>query len=200
MKLRYSTTSPYARKCLVVVHETGLESRVDLVPTAPWGETDLPRDNPLGKVPTLIADGGEALYDSPVICEYLDSLHDGARLVPAAGGARWSQLRLAALGDGLLDALVNKRIETAIRPEAARWPGWIERQNLAVSRGLDALEAECAGWGDAFQIGQIVVACALAYIEFRFADEPWRQRRPRLAAWYAEAAKRPSMVASEPRE
>lgn len=201
MKLRYSTTSPYARKCWVVAAETGLESRLDFVVTNAWSpDTDLSRDNPLCKVPCLITEGGEALFDSPVICEYLDSLHDGQKLFPPVGGARWEQLRLAALADGILDAALVKRLEATMRPEDKRWSDWTDRQTRAITRALDVMEEECAGWGRDFLIGQIGAAVALGYLDLRFAAEDWRTAHPNLARWYAEAAKRPSMVKSEPRE
>ncbi|MEK7820711.1 MAG: glutathione S-transferase N-terminal domain-containing protein, partial [Pseudomonadota bacterium] len=112
MKLRFSPTSPYVRKVCVVALETGLFARLDLAPTNVWAaDTDIGRDNPLGKVPALATDGGEVLFDSPVICEYLDSLHDGAKLFPAAGGARWTALRRQALADGILDASVLRFLE-----------------------------------------------------------------------------------------
>ena len=140
MKLRMSTTSPYARKCLIVASEAGIDGRIERVPTSPWAaDTDLPKDNPLSKIPTLITDDGDTLYDSPVICEYLDSLHSGRKLIPAAGSDRWRQLKLQALCDGLLDASVMVRVETATRPEDKRWPQWIERQKAAMVRGLDSL-------------------------------------------------------------
>jgi glutathione S-transferase len=201
MKLRYSTTSPYARKCWVVAAETGLESRIEFVVTNAWSpDTDLPQDNPLGKVPALITEGGEALFDSPVICEYLDSLHDGQKLFPASGGSRWEQLRLAALADGILDAAVTKRIEMTMRPEDKRWDSWIQRQTSAVSRALDVMEEECGAWGRDFLIGQIGAAVALGYLDLRFASEDWRASRPKLTKWHAEVARRPSMVRSEPKE
>jgi len=135
MKLRFSPTSPYVRKVRIVALEAGID--LELIPTAPWApDTDLPKDNPLGKVPALLTDGGEAIYDSPVICEYLDSQHSGRKLIPAAGGERWRQLCLQALADGILDAAVSARIELAMRPEDKRWPQWVERQNAAVLRGL----------------------------------------------------------------
>jgi glutathione S-transferase len=200
MKLRISNASPYARKCLVVAIEAGIDDRIEPVPTAPFDPaSDLPRDNPLGKIPVLVTDGGESLYDSPVICEYLDSLHGGRRLVPAAGGERWAQLRLHALGDGILDAAVAMRIETSLRPEDKRWPQWIERQQAAIARALDVLEAECGDWGGDFLIGQIAVAAALGYLDFRIGRE-WRAARPQLAAWFAEASGRRSMAASEPKD
>jgi glutathione S-transferase len=200
MKLRTSATSPYARKCVIVALETGLASRIEMVPTSPWVENDLPQDNPLGRIPVLITSGGEALFDSPVICQYLDSLHDGQRLVPETGAARWTQARLEALGDGILDAALAKRIETSMRPEDKRWPGWVERQGKAITRGLDVLEEECFAWGDDFMIGQITVAAVLGYLDFRFPAENWRDHRPRLTSWYAKTARRASVVQTEPNE
>jgi len=199
MKLRTSATSPYARKVWLVAFEAGLTDRIEAVPTNVWDPaTDVTRDNPLGKVPALIADGGEAIYDSPVICEYLDSLHDGQKLVPPAGGARWTQKRLEALGDGILDALLAKRVETMMRPEEKRWSTWIERQDAAASRGLAQLEDEVASWGDTFQIGQITVIAVLGYLDFRFPETSWRERYPALAAWYAVLSQRPSVAATVP--
>ena len=200
MKLRMSTTSPFARKVRMVAIEAGLEARVELVPTAPWAaDTDLPADNPLCKVPALITDGGEALYDSPVICEYLDSLHGGRKLIPPAGGERWRHLRLQALADGITEAAVAVRVETFMRPEDKRWPKWSERQMVAVGRGLDALDRECADWGDEFLIGQVSAICAVAYVEFRALTD-WRAGRPALAAWYDSCARRPSVAATVPHE
>lgn len=200
MKLRYSTASPFVRKCLMVAHETGLIGRIELVKTNAWApDTDLHTDNPLCKVPALVTDGGETLFDSPVICEYLDSLHDGRRLFPAGGGERWSQLRLQALADGIMDAGVQVRIERTIRPEPHRWDGWVERQLRAVTRGLDALEQECAAWGDAFLIGQITTMAAVEWLEFR-AIADWRSDRPNLVAWHAKASQRISVTQTAPHE
>ena len=200
MKLRLSVTSPFARKCLIVAMEAGIESQLEQVATAPWAaDSDLPADNPLGKVPVLITDGGESIYDSPVICEYLDSLHGGRKLIPAAGGERWHHLRLEALADGITDAAVMVRIETAMRPENARWPQWTERQTLAVTRGLDALERDCSDWGDEFLIGQIAALCAVGYVEFRKTTD-WRAGRPNLAAWMDGLAARASVAATIPKD
>jgi len=201
MKLRYSTTSPYARKCWVVAVETGLEPRIEFVLTNAWSpDTDLPKDNPLGKVPALISEGGEALFDSPVICEYLDSLHDGQKLFPPVGGARWEQLRLAALADGILDAALVKRLEATMRPADKRWSDWTDRQSRAITRALDVMEEECALWGSDFLIGQIGAAVALGYLDLRFPAEDWRAAHPSLAKWYAGAARRPSMAKTEPKD
>ena len=198
MKLRFSPTSPYVRKVRIVALEAGIE--LELIPTSPWAaDTDLPKDNPLGKVPALLSDGGEAIYDSPVICEYLDFQHSGRKLIPAAGGERWRQLCLQALADGILDAAVAARIEIAMRPEDKRWPQWVERQGAAVLRGLEALDQECGGWGGDFLIGQIAALVAIEYVDFRHSVE-WRDRLPALAAWHAGWAGRASVIATQPKD
>ena len=197
MKLRVSTSSPYVRKVLIFAIEVGLMDRIEQVVTQAWSpDTDLPKDNPLGKIPTLITDGGEAVYDSHVICEYLDALSGKAALIPA-GLARMEQLRLHALADGILDAAVSARIETAVRPPEFMWQGWVDRQVAAVNRSLDVLESQCAGWGDDFFLGQIGVITALGYVDFRLNRE-WRATRPALAAWEAKTAQRPSVLATQP--
>jgi len=117
MKLRYGAASPYARKARVMIHECGLQERIELELTDVWApDADITNDNPLGKVPALIGDGGEVLYDSPVICEFLDSQHDGLKLFPPSGGARWKALRRQALADGIMDAAILRRLESN-RPE-----------------------------------------------------------------------------------
>ena len=200
MKLRYSPASPYVRKVTVVAHETGLIDRIEIVPTNVWAsDTDIGRDNPLGKVPALTTDGGEVLFDSPVICEYLDSIHDGAKLYPPSGGARWTALRRMALADGILDAGVLRRLES-LRKEPERSPAWIERQRTAVERGLDALEEEASALGAGVTIGHVAIGCALGWFDFRFPADNWRHRRPALAAWYATFAARPSMIRTVPKE
>ena len=200
MKLRYSPTSPYVRKVTVTAQETGLQARIERVPTVTSDPgSGLAKDNPLGKVPTLILDDGERLYDSPVICEYLDSLHGGAKIVPPAGPERWVALRRQALADGILDAAVLRLMETR-RPAHEQSPAWIAKQKGVVDRCLDALEAEIGRFGDGLTIGHIAVGVALGYLDFRFATENWRDRRPALARWYEAFARRPSMVASAPRE
>ncbi len=201
MKLRYSPTSPYVRKVCVVASEHGLDGRIERIPTDTRDpESDLSSVNPLGKVPALILDSGEAIVDSPVICEYLDSLPGGTPLIPAAGAARWTALRQQALADGILDAAILRLIETARRPEELRWPGWIELQHGKIMRTLDALETQAAALGGALTLGQIAIGCALGYLDFRFPADNWRVGRPGLAAWYEGFAKRPSMMASAPRE
>ena len=148
----------------------------------------------------LITDDGVSLYDSPVILEYLDSLHGGAPRIPARGPARWTALRRQALADGILDAAVTARLETFQRPEPLRWPTWVARQKAAVARGLDALEAEAATLSGLDTVGEIAIVCALGYLDFRFPDEDWRVAHPRLAGWYTPLLTRPSVAATQPHD
>jgi glutathione S-transferase len=202
MQLHYNVASPFVRKVMAVAIETGLAERIEQVkrlpsPVAPVAE--LNADNPLGKVPCLVTDDGVALYDSRVICEYLDSLHHWPKMFPPSGAARWTALRRQALGDGIMDAAVLTRYETFTRPEEARWDAWIDSQKQKFRRGLDALEAESMSL-DVVDIGTLAIACALGYLDFRFADENWRARRPRLAGWFEQFAKRPSIATTGPQE
>ncbi len=199
MKLHSSPTSPYVRKVRVLLLETGLHDQVDQVaqavtPTSPNDEVNT--DNPLGKVPALHTDDGMSLYDSPVICEYLDSLHTGAKMYPASGHARWLAIRRQALGDGLLDAALLGRYEAASRPPAFFWSEWMDGQMLKIERGLDAMQSEAAGLGETVDIGTITFACALGYLDFRYGDNDWRAKRPALAAWYDRFVQRPAMQAT----
>jgi glutathione S-transferase len=203
MKLHHSVASPFVRKVMAVAIETGLDGRLELVtptmtPIKP--DADLVKDNPLGKVPCLVTADGAALYDSRVICEYLDSLHDGPKMFPPAGPARWSALRRQAEGDGIMDAGVLARYETFLRPQERRWPEWLEGQKGKFRRALDSLESEADDFGDTVDIGTIAIGCALGYLDFRYADEDWRATRPRLAGWSERFAKRPAMAKTAPVE
>ncbi len=198
MILRYSSGSPYARKVRVVAHECGLAPLVKEIASHPWkAPDDLKALNPLGKVPTLVTDDGFTIFDSPVICDYLDTLHDGPKLIPASGRARWQALRTQSLADGIMDAAILWRVEITQRKEQGANPEWIERQRGAVVRSLDALEADDAATAGPLTIGPIAVACALGYLDFRFAFLNWRENRPNLADWYARFALRPSMRNTE---
>jgi glutathione S-transferase len=204
MKLRYSPTSPYVRKVMVVALETGLAERIERLPTsvAPTKPNDeVARENPLVKVPALTTDDGLVLYDSPVICEYLDTLHDGPKLFPAPGRARWVALRQQALGDGILDAAILGRYEIT-RPQQYQWPDWLDAQMRKVRNALAALEMECESGdlGGALTIGQVTVACALGYLDFRYASEEWRSRSRRLAGWFAGFAERKSFALTAPKD
>jgi len=201
MKLRVNKASPFARKARILIREIGLAGRLEEIettvsPVAP--NEDLARENPLIKIPALVTDNGELLYDSAVICEYLDTLHGGRKIFPAAGPLRFSALRRQALTDGMLDAAVLCRYETAVRPEALRWKDWIEGQKRKVFGGLGVLEAEVSSWSSDFDIGHIGAACALGYLDFRFADWEWRAGHPRLAAWYQGVSRRPSVSETAP--
>jgi glutathione S-transferase len=210
MKLYFSPFSPYVRKCLVVAHELGLGARITLLPSAAHPvqrDQAIIANNPLGKVPTLLTDDGQALYDSRVICEYLDDLA-GGRLFPKTGTARWQALTLHALGDGMLDAALLARYEDVARPEAIRWKEWRAGQLDKIETSLASLEHALAGSGkgvgkenanalsDRADIGTLAIGCALWYVDVRFADLNWRGRYPMVAQWYAAFAQRPSMQAS----
>lgn len=204
MKLRYSPTSPYVRKVMVVALETGLAERIERLPTmvAPTKPNEeVARENPLVKVPALTTDDGMVLYDSPVICEYLDTLHGGTKLFPASGKPRWLALRQQALGDGILDAAILGRYEI-LRPKEYQWQDWIDAQLRKVRGALAALEieTEAGELAGALSIGQITVACALGYLDFRYASEEWRVKHRRLAAWFDEFSKRKSIELTKPKD
>jgi glutathione S-transferase len=197
MKLYYSLASPYVRKVRMTALELGLDDRLELVLTDAWTVTEgLPQDNPLCKVPTLVLDDGTPLFDSPVICEYLNSLAGGT-LFPPDGPDRWTALRLQALADGLCDAAIARRLET-LRPESLRSATWIARQQAAMVRALDALEGRIEELSGAVTIGTLAVATVLGYLDLRFAEDQWRVGRPRLAAWFVEAGRRPSFEVTRP--
>lgn len=200
MRLWHNPASPFARKVRIVARETGLLPRIEEIavmvsPVNP--NADLAAKNPLVKIPALEANDGKVLYDSSVICEYLDSLHNGEHVIPS-DATRWEALRLQSLCDGILDAAVLCRYETFVRPEAYRWNDWIKGQFTKINNGLDALDAEAPAWNAHFSIGQIGVACVLGYLDFRFADENWRGPRPQLAKWYEGVRQRASFLATMP--
>lgn len=179
MKLHYSAASPFVRKVVATALHHGIE--LDHVPSNPHASTpELLADNPLSKVPALVTDDGMTLPDSPVICEYLDSLGGATKLFPA-GDARWPALRLAALADGIMTAAVLRRGQSLMPVEDARM-GTIARQKAAVFRTLDMLEAE--GLPATLHIGTLTLVCALGYLDFRFGDEDWRRGRPQLTSFY----------------
>jgi glutathione S-transferase len=157
---------------------------------------ELMQDNPLSKIPTLVLDDGTVIYDSPVICEYLDSLGGAAKLHPAESRARLAALRRQALGDGFLDMLVLLRDER-LRAN----PSEVHQASAAVRKAavLNSLDQEAAALSAApFGIGHVAIGCALSYLDFRYADEDWRKGHPRIAGWHATFAARPSVRATEP--
>jgi len=200
LQLYYSPTSPFVRKCLVAAHELGLRERLELLAAAPHPinrDAVLAAQNPLGKAPTLIGADGAVLYDSRVICEYLNAVGHGG-LLPAAGAARWTALVEQALADGILDAAVLVRYETAVRPEPLRWAEWIGGQMEKVRGGLAELERRAAGLAGRIDVGTIAVGCALGYLDFRYASLGWRGQCPALAAWFDAFAARASMRSTAP--
>jgi len=201
MKLRYSATSPYVRKVIVTLIETGLDGNVERIPTNVWDpNTDIGNDNPLGKVPTLITDDGMVLYDSPVICEYLDGLHDGHKLFPASSPARLKALKLQALGDGMTDAGILRLLEGR-RPQEFQWDKWAARQAAVVGRAMDDLDGEADAMAKGpVTIGHVAVGCSLGWLDFRFPDLGWRKQRPALADWFDDFSERKSMAASAPKD
>jgi len=198
VRLHYSATSPYVRKVMACAIGRGIEGRIELAPTNPHvSPPELLADNPLSKVPCLVTDDGLALFDSPVICEYLDSVGEALPMHPPPGPARWRALKFQAVADGILDAAVIRRLEAARPREAAREAN-IARQKAAMDRALDLLEADPpANHAD---IGAISVACALGYLDFRFADDPWRDGHPRLASWLAAFGAHPGLARTVPRD
>ena len=199
MKLLVSSHSPYVRKVRALVREAGREGEVEEV----WVKTSalatdptIPPYNPLGRIPALVRDDGPTVIDSRVICRFLDARFR-AGLYPEA--RIWEVLTLEALADGLLDSALAMSYEKRLRPEERLWPDWIEAQWAKVARALDAVEdrwmAQLAGPLD---MGQLALACALGYVDFRHAARNWRDGRPRLAAWEARMAVRPSLMATAP--
>lgn len=197
MKLRYSTTSPFVRKVHVLAIETGQIDKLELVKTNTADpNSDHGKDNPLNKVPALVLDDGSKLYDSRVICEYLDS-QSGGKFFPAAGPARWTALRRQALADGMADAAVLRMMESR-RPEQQRSPDVDKRQKLKVTQGLAALEADHLG--PQLDIGTLMVAIVLDYLDFRFKHEDWRPAHPKLAAWHKTFSERASLKKTLPHD
>ncbi|WDY57698.1 glutathione S-transferase [Pseudomonas sp. PSKL.D1] len=202
MILFHSPLSPFVRKVMVVLHETGQLDRVTLLPVniSPVnGDEELNRDNPIGKVPALRLEDGTVLHDSRVICEFLDLQHVGTPLLPREGSARWRRMTLMAQADAIMDASVSSRYESFLRPEDKRWDGWLNAQSEKISRSLANLEQEhLAELASGFDLAAIGVACALGYLDLRQPEFGWRERQPGLAAWYAQVAERPSMIATAP--
>jgi glutathione S-transferase len=196
MKIAYSAASPYVRKVMACAIARGLNDKIER-----WkiGTTDpaLLPVNPLSKVPSLITDDGMSLYDSPVICEYLDSLGSAPKLFPAPGPARWKALTQQALGDGILDATQPRRREIALPQDEGR-QSYIALQQGKVVRSLDLLEKEAPSLGLLTTVGEITIGCALGYLDFRYANEPWRPGHPALEAWYDKVVKLPPLAETMP--
>lgn len=201
MKIFFSPFSPYVRKCLVSAHELGLADRIELLACAAHPvqrDARIVADNPLGKIPTFFTDDGQVLFDSRVICEYLNALGNGT-IFPPSGRARWEALTLQSLADGMLDAALLVRYEITARPENLRWDAWQTGQMEKIETGLKVLNQQAGQLGGEqagrLDIGTITVGCTLGYLDIRFAELGWRDRYPQLAQWYAAFSQRPSMQA-----
>ena len=201
MKLYHSPLSPYVRKVMVVAHEAGLLDRIETVdgsgtPLAP--NEGAVAANPLGKIPALVTEDGMTLFDSRVICRYLDHLA-GTALYPA-GEAQFPVLAREALAEGMTDAALLTAYEWRLRPENLRFQPWVDGQRAKVMRGIDAFEREVDALSGDLTIDKIALGCALGYVDFRLGDLRWRDGHPRLAAWYGEFSARPSMEATAPEQ
>jgi glutathione S-transferase len=198
MQLHWSPKSPYVRKVMVCAHEVGLAGRIQLVRSVAAmlkPNARLMQDNPLSKIPTLVLDDGFTLFDSVVICEYLDDLGQGT-LFPRQGLDKWQALRWHALGDGMLDAAILWRNE---RERAAALPALMEAFDLKMRAALKQLEDEVQALAETpFSIGHVAIGCALGYLDYRFDAFGWRQLAPRVAEWEAELRQRPSFKQTEP--
>ncbi|UWQ62624.1 glutathione S-transferase [Leisingera caerulea] len=197
MRLTYSQASPFARKVVVLLHETGQLQDVEIqdVTTTPLSPSpDVKASNPLAKIPALERNDGPALYDSRVICAYLDE-RAGGKLYNRG----WDSKVLEATADGIMDAAVLMSYEKRLRPEEKQWEGWLDAQRDKVLGGCAALNARwMSHLRGPLDIGQIAVACALAYVNFRHPDTNWRQGNEALAEWFEEFESRPSMQATKP--
>jgi len=196
MKLHWSPRSPFVRKVMIFAHEVGLAARIELIRTVvamSQANCELLRINPIGKIPTLITDEGEALFDSTVICEYLDSLHGGPRYFPQAPRERWRALRWHALGDNMLDNLILWRNEI-LRPKAQQSPEMLAALEAKIRSSLAFLDTQAAPLGQTpIGIGHVGIATALGYLDFRFPRMAWRDEHPGVAAWYETFSQRPSI-------
>lgn len=192
MKLYYIRPSPYGRKVLVVAHEKGLLDRLELIQTDPWVDPpDLLAFSPIGKVPVLVTDDGGVITESAIISEYLDGIGIGPRLIE---GDRISVLARAAVAQGLTDAAFAIVIERR-RPADRQWTSWIDRQRRAAERTLARVRKPD---GARFDLGDITLACGLAYLDFRLPEVEWRRTYPPLAEWLDEVNRRASMQATVP--
>ena len=192
MKGYATTNSPYARKIRVAIIETNQNDLIDWnMITREERAILVPKINPLGKVPVVVLDNGEALFDSPVICAWVDSQHNGHKLIPVNPSERWKALCLEALGDGLGEAAIAEAMESS-RPEHQRSQAIADRQHGKVMSALKALENASSEFVNPLSIGEISVACAIGYMDFRNVADGWRQEFPNLGRWYDEIQKRPS--------
>lgn len=202
MKLFFSPASPFVRKVMVCAIERGIGDLIEKLPSAAHPinqDAAIKAHNPTGKVPTLITADGKAVFDSRVICEYLDSIGAAPKLFPEAGRDRWPALVLQSAADELLDAALLARYESVARPEGLRWDDWHRGQLVKIQTTVTTFSAT---WLEHLEtrvdIGTIAAGCALGYLDFRFPDIGWRNKNERLATWFAKFSERPSMKQTFP--
>jgi len=201
MKLYHTPTSPFVRKVMVAAHELALIDRIETIflrPSPLKADPELARTNPLSKIPALVLDDGTVLYDSSVICEALEEMASGRRIIPEKGPERWRALRVQSLCDGILEAAIQVFYEGQHRPKEMRWEPWCAGQSEKARLGLDALEADVASFGAAADIGQITAGSMLGWLVFRGVLGDVLAERPKLSRWYETFSSRPSMQATAP--
>lgn len=201
MKLYGGNLSPFARMVNVTAHETGFGDKIEALaaPVSPTAENaELAAKSPLGKIPVLVTDHGHSVFDSRVIIEYLCHVSGNKTLIPDDGVKRFRVLTLQAIGQGMADAAVSYRYETATRPPNLQWAEYQQRLALRIRRSCEDLEANWMKDLKDVTAGSIAVACALAYLSFRIPDVDWRKGHPGLAAFVDEFGKRPSMQKTPP--
>ncbi|WP_192564459.1 glutathione S-transferase N-terminal domain-containing protein [Pseudomonas gozinkensis] len=199
MKIYYALPSPFVRKVIVTAHLLGLNDSIERLSGKAHPinrDQDIVHANPLGKIPTFFKEDGEPLFDSRVICEYLDSL--GQKKVFPSGDLRWQALREQALADGLLDAAMIIRYEKAFRPEALHWAPWLDGQKEKIISALDHFSSHADQLHERIDIGTISIGCALGYLDLRFPDYQWREGREPLAAWFSKFDELPCMKQTRP--
>lgn len=197
MKLYVSPTSPYARKCRALIIEKSLEHKIEVIECDPRSDPDdLLASNPLGKVPALVRDRGAALMDSPLICEFIDTLTD-ERWIPAKGESRILVMRQQALADGLIDLTIGRRIEQ-FREADKQWDYWVDRWDRGIQRTLGVLNDDRAQFERSVDLGALSVAVALQYLDLRYAELDWRAQYPDLAAFSARWDQRASFSLTQP--
>jgi len=199
LTLRHSPASPFVRKVRIAAAVLGIEREITLEPADTMSASDTVRQqNPLGKIPALVLEDGTVLFDSRVILDYLDHRAGGGKIVPKDANARFAALRLQALADGLMDASILLIYEGRWRPAEKHEAKWTEHQAGKVTRALAALEAAPPVLDAPPNVGQIALACALGYRDFRF-EGTWRKDHPRLVAWLDRfAAQVPAFAATKP--
>lgn len=201
MKLFYSANSPYVRKTMILLHEIDMVDQIEFIAdykTSPKSAAEKIKHNPLNKVPVLVTDDGFSIFDSPVVGQYLDTLHTGSKFYPMEGRARWEALRYEAIGDGMMDAAILVIYEEKRRSLQLFWQEWYDKQEPKLRASLNHLE-ETVGPPKTFDAGAISIVCALGLIDFRFDYLNWKAKYPKLAEWYLEVCERPSVSMTGPK-